>query len=122
MTGRSILGSLWRTLTARGRAAAPFADWADLLARLDLPPQALRDVVAAGSLQPHFTYRCYRKPKKAGGWREIAEPDAGLKRIQHEIIRRYFVAEQPHPAALAYQKGKSTAQHVWAHAGAAVIV
>jgi hypothetical protein len=82
----------------------------------------MRDVVQANSLHPHFRYRHYRKPKKDGGWRDIDEPDAALKRVQHEIIRRYFQAERPHAAAVAYQKGKSTVNHVWAHAGAAVIV
>jgi hypothetical protein len=127
---QAILASLWRTLkggrpAAQGPGAgtAPFAaDWAALLARRGLPPQALRDVVETGSLQPHFHYRHFRKPKKDGGWREIAEPDAALKRVQHEIIARYFQDEQPHPAAVAYQKGKSTAEHVWAHAGSEVVI
>jgi RNA-directed DNA polymerase len=35
---------------------------------------------------------------------------------------RSFGTEQPHPAAVAYQKGKSTANHVWAHAGAEVVI
>src|SRR5262249_4908244 len=40
---------------------------------------------------------------------------------QHEVLARHLAAE-PHPAAVAYRKGKSTADHVWAHAGAAVLV
>jgi RNA-directed DNA polymerase len=131
MTAWSVLAPLWRVLTGgrsssapgRGADALSFeADWAGLLAQLGLPPRALRDVVVADSLHPHFHYRHYRKPKKGGGWRDIAEPDALLKRVQQAIIARYFAAEQPHPAAVAYQKGKSTADHVWAHAGAEVLV
>src|SRR5262245_27748932 len=131
MTAWSVFVPLWRTLTggrsapARGGGAGELsfeAEWAGLLARLGLPPRALRDVVEADSLHPHFHYRYYGKPKKGGGLRAIAEPDAALKRVQHEVIRRYFAAEQPHPAAVAYQKGKSTADHVWAHAGAEVVV
>jgi hypothetical protein len=96
--------------------------WAGLLAPLGLTPQALREVAETGTLWPHFHYQRYRKPKKGGGWRDIAEPDERLKRLQREIVARYFRAEQSHPAAVAYQKGKSTADHVWAHAGAAVVV
>jgi len=126
----SIFGPLWRTLTG-GRSATPRAaastfsfeaDWAWLLPHLGLPSHALRDVVATGSLEPHFSYRRFYKSKKDGGRREIAEPDSRLKRLQHQIITRYFATEQTHPAAVAYQKGKSTADHVWEHAGAEVIV
>ncbi len=98
------------------------ADWADLLAQFGLPPSALRDVVETGSLHPHFHYRHFTKPKRGGGWREIVAPDVKLKRVQHEIIARYFAREQPHQAAVAYRKGKSTADHAWAHAGADVLV
>jgi hypothetical protein len=125
-----IFAPLWRALTG-GRSASARrpadalsfeADWADLLARLGLPPRALRDVVATGSLHPHFRYQRYGKPKKDGGRRDIAEPDRRLKIIQQEVVSRYFATEQPHPAAVAYRKGLSTADHVWAHAGAEVLV
>jgi len=128
VTAPSLLAGLWQTLTRgrpseRGAGGSSFeTDWADLLVRLGLPPRALRDVVEADSLHPHFHYRHYAQPKKDGGRREIAEPDAALKRVQQEIIARWFTAEQPHPSAVAYQKGKSTADHVWAHAGAEVVV
>jgi hypothetical protein len=130
MSGWPLFARLWRTLTRGRPSSAPGgagafsfeASWAGLLARLGLPPQALRDVLEADSLHPHFHYRRYRKPKKGGGWREIAEPDAALKAVQRAIVKRFFAAEQPHPAALAYQPGKSTADHVWAHAGAEVLV
>jgi len=69
-----------------------------------------------------FTIATTTRPKKDGGRREIAEPDAPLKRVQYQIIARYFKGERPHAAAVAYQKGKSTADHVWAHAGAEVVV
>jgi RNA-directed DNA polymerase len=130
MTAWSVLGPLWRALRG-GRSVPPparpgafsfEAGWASLLVQLRLPPQALRDVVETGSLHPHFHYHHYSKPKKGGGLRQIDEPGALLKRLQYAIIARYFAAEQPHPAAVAYQRGKSTAHHVWAHAGAEVIV
>jgi hypothetical protein len=96
--------------------------WADLFARLGVPAGALDDILAAGSLAPHFRYRYFSRPKKDGGRRRIAEPDPRLKQVQHQIITRYLRAEQPHPAAVAYRRKKSIADHVWAHAGAALLV
>jgi hypothetical protein len=98
------------------------AAWANLLGKLGLPPSALRDVVEADSLHPHFHYRHFTKPKRDGGRREIAAPDVKLKRVQHEIIARHFRNQEPHPAALAYRKGRSTADHAWAHAGADLLI
>ena len=125
----SILAPLVRTLAAgrpvppAGPAAYSFeADWAGLVAELGLPPYVLRDIVAAGTLEPHFRYRRFHKPKANGGRRELAEPDWRLKHLQHEVVARHLDAGQPHPAAVAYQRGKSTADHVWPHAGAAVVV
>jgi RNA-directed DNA polymerase len=125
----SIFTPLLRTLAGErpapvsGDTALSFdADWANWLARAGLPRTALSDVLANGSLFPHFFYRRFFKPKPNGSRRELAEPSPLLKRLQHEIAARYLRAEQPHPAAVAYQKGKSTANHVWAHAGAAIVV
>ena len=125
----SIFGPLRKTLLAGrpvptdGPAAFSFeADWAGVAAELGLPPRALREIVAAGSLAPHLGYRRFQKLKKDGGRREIAEPDPRLKRLQYEVATRYLSGEVPHPAAVAYQAGMSTADHAWAHAGAAVVV
>ena len=120
-----IFAPLWRTLSG-GRSAPAHSDTAlsfrsdrtELFACLGLPPGAVRDILASGSLHPHFHYRRFHKRKPNGDQRELAEPDARLKRLQYALGARYFCTEQPHPAAIAYQKGKSTAHHVWAHAGA----
>jgi len=123
VTAWSAFTSLWRAMTGRDRTPLAFeADWADLLGQLGLPPHTFRDVLEADSLDPHFCYRRYAKPKKGGGLRRIAEPDARLKRVQQAIVTRYLTPEEPHPAAVAYQPGLSTADHVWAHAGAQVVV
>jgi hypothetical protein len=98
------------------------AGWVELLGQLGVPSRALQDIATTGSLHPHLAYRRYTRPKKQGGQRQIAEPTPLLKRVQHAIIVRYFLAEQAHPTAVAYQRGKSTADHAWAHAGAAVVV
>jgi hypothetical protein len=122
MNWRSFLGSLFRGAPEGGDRFAFAADWANLLARVGLPQSALRDVVEANSLHPHFSYRHFTKPKRDGGRRPIAAPDARLKRVQNEIIVRYFRGQEPHPAAVAYRKGKSIADHAWAHAGADILI
>jgi hypothetical protein len=106
------------------RADAPSLGpgWDDLLAELRLPRQAFGEVLAAGSLRPHFHYRAFTRAKKGGGQREIVEPDVKLKRIQREIITRFFAPEKPHPAAVAYRAKKSVADHVWPHAGARLLI
>ncbi len=132
MTWRALFGPLLRSLTG-GRFPSPSldgqgevspfgSDWGRLLVQLGLPPRAFDELLAAGSLHPHFHYRHFTKPKKGGGHREIVEPDIKLKRVQREILARYLETEQPHPAAIAYRKKKSIADHVWAHAGAEVLV
>jgi hypothetical protein len=97
-------------------------EWSDLLLKLKLSPDALQCVFESGALDPHFRYHRFFRRKRDGGRREISEPDARLKALQHAILRRYLAAEPSHPAAVAYQVGKSTADHIWTHAGAAVIV
>lgn len=131
MSLATALAPLLRALTggryparagAPARGFPPGGEWHERLRRLGLPPGTFRDVLAAGSLHPHFHYRRFTKPKKGGGLREVVEPDARLKRVQRELIARYFGAEQPHPAALAYRAKRSIADHVWPHAGAELIV
>lgn len=97
-------------------------EWSGWLAQLRIPPDALRDVFRRGTLEPHFRYHRFHRRKRDGGRREICEPDARLKGLQHKLINRYLAAEQPHPAAVAYRAGKSTADHIWNHAGAAIVV
>jgi RNA-directed DNA polymerase len=126
MTLRAAFAPLLHALTG-GRVATSGAvplgsDWGELLDQLGLPRCAFQEVAAAGSLHPHFHYRHFAKAKKDGGRREIVEPDVKLKRVQHEISARYFRAEQPHPAAVAYRRKRSVADHVWPHAGAEVLV
>jgi hypothetical protein len=125
MNPLAVFAPLLRTLTGRRAAARSTArtltltrEGSDLLVQLGLPRSTFEDLVASGSLHPHFRYRHFTKPKKDGGTRDIFEPDVQLKRIQCAIIARYFTDEQPHPASLAYRKKKSIADHVWPHTGA----
>jgi hypothetical protein len=132
MSWRTAFGPLLRSLTG-GRFPAPTRArkggdhrfgrlWADLVVQLELSPGAFDELVLAGSLHPHFHYRHFTRPKKGGGRREIVEPDVKLKRVQRAILAHYLHREQPHPAAIAFRKKKSIADHVWAHAGAEVLV
>jgi hypothetical protein len=121
--------SVWPAFAALFRAfksaPAPSAlepGWPELLAQLGLPARMLESMVPPGSHSPHFRYRHFTRAKKGGGQREITEPERDLKRVQHAILRRFLAGSPGHPAAVAYRKGTSTAHHVWAHAGAAVIV
>jgi hypothetical protein len=131
MSLRAFFASLFRPWAGttprrpRFRFSGPFefeGSWSWLLDKLALPPTTLRDVVEADSLHPHFHYHHFTKRKRDGSHREIAAPDSKLKRIQQEIIRRFFAAIPVHPAAVAYSKGKSTADHAWPHAGAEVVI
>jgi hypothetical protein len=124
--------SLWRSLN--GGRPSPWGrslpsreyefelQWMGLLLRLKLSPRAFAEVLEGESLHPHFEYRRYTKRKKGGGQREITEPDEKLKAVQYAILKRHLAAETPHACATAYQKGKSTAHHVWPHAGAEILV
>ena len=125
MTLRAVFTPLFRVLGSRGEDPVPVLagkEWADLLAEREIPPETFREILTAGSLHPHFHYRHFTRPKKASGIRSIHEPDAALKRIQREVVARYFASEQAHPAAMAYQHGKSIAHHVWPHAGAELLI
>ena len=125
MSLRAAFAPLLRALGGRRdvpETVLPGREWPALLLELGLPPETFREVSKAGSLHPHFHYRHFTRPKKGGGTRSIHEPDAALMRIQREVVARWFASEQAHPAATAYQHGKSIAHHVWPHAGADLLV
>lgn len=74
------------------------------------------------TLQPTFRYRHFTKPKRDGTLRQLAEPDANLKKVQVQILKRGLKDAQIHPAAVGFRRKKSTADHAWAHAGATTII
>lgn len=114
----NLLARLFRTFT---KPAVPTGPLAEAESLLGLPAGAFAGVLASGSLRPLFGYREYKKPKRHGGTRAIAEPDERLKRVQRWIAERYL-QDAPHAAATAYRPGRSIAHHVWPHAGAAWVV
>lgn len=114
-----IFAALFHALTG---ARMPAAEGVGIGADLGLPDPVCREVLRSGRLAPHFGYRHFTLPKKTGGRRAVAEPDARLKEAQRAIIARYFAADECHPAAIAYRAKKSIAHHVWPHAGADFMV
>lgn len=89
---------------------------------MNLHDPIFQDLLAKDSLQPHFRYRSFTKPKKHGGVRELVEPDEHLKQLQQSIIRTYFNDMYAHSAAKAYRPRLSIADHVWPHSGAVRII
>lgn len=80
------------------------------------------DMLNRGTLKPYFRYRHFSKPKKDGKLRELVEPDVNLKAIQRLILKRYLEKEPLHQAAVGFRSKKSITDHVWPHAGAAIII
>lgn len=74
------------------------------------------------TLEPYFQYRHFRKPKRSGGWRELAEPDPQLKQLQQHILKRWLEPADVHPAAVGFRRKYSIADHVWPHVGANFII
>lgn len=82
----------------------------------------IHDMLTKNRLPKLLTYRHFTKPKKDGTWRQLVEPNALLKAIQSDILRSLLSQVDAHPVAMGFRKGKSIADHVWAHAGADVII
>jgi retron-type reverse transcriptase len=85
-----------------------------LARRLDLPPGELR------------AFQCrYREafiPKRSGGMRRLLVPDDATKALQRRILRRVLGRLKAHPAAHAYERGRSVATNAAPHAGQAVVL
>src|ERR1043165_2424623 len=61
-------------------------------------------------------------PKKTGGMRKLSAPKPELKQVQRTILRRILNRLRAHPAAMAYEKGRSIVTHAQAHASKAVVI
>ncbi|HSH04831.1 MAG TPA: reverse transcriptase family protein [Anaerolineae bacterium] len=73
-------------------------------------------------LPPRYRYRHFTIPKKNGQPRHITAPGPDLKQVQRRLLKRFLRRPKPHPAATAFQKGKSIATHAWTHAGQNIII
>jgi hypothetical protein len=81
------------------------------------------DIVRQGVLPPHLGYRYFVKRRKDGRARPLAEPNAALKAIQHDILQHYLEdARLAHPTAMGYRRKRSIADHAWTHAGASTVI
>jgi RNA-directed DNA polymerase len=74
------------------------------------------------TLAPYFQYRHFRKRKRDGSWRELAEPDPSLKKLQQHIVKRWLEYAEIHSSAVGFRRKYSIADHVWPHAGANFII
>ncbi|NDJ52073.1 MAG: RNA-directed DNA polymerase [Chloroflexi bacterium] len=81
-----------------------------------------RAFLAGGKPPKGFTYRHFTVPKKDGSDRQLVEPGYALKAVQRRILRLLEARGVTNPAALAFRKGRSIADHAWTHAGAAIII
>lgn len=60
-------------------------------------------------------------PKRRGGTRVLHVPDARTKAIQRTILRRVLARLQAHPAATAFERGRSIVHNALPHVGRPVI-
>lgn len=97
-----------RTFLGRGRSIASLAE------RLQV-----RQVELA-TFEPR--YHRFRIAKRSGGIRELSVPSDGTKRLQRLILARVLGGLRAHPAACAYERGKSIAHNAAPHVGQAVVI
>lgn len=67
--------------------------------------------------RPHKYYRCFRIPKRNGGFRELHEPLPTLKEMQRVILDLILARLPVDPAAKAYQPGSSVKGNATYHTG-----
>ena len=89
-------------------------DVSELARRLELDEDRLR------RFQP--AYRSFSIPKSSGGMRRILAPDPELKSLQRRILDRLLARLRIHPAAMAFEPGRSIVTNALAHCGQEVVV
>jgi len=89
-------------------------DVGELARRLGVEAEALRAV------RP--VYAEFRIPKRAGGSRTIAAPEAPLKALQRRILKRLLARLASHPAAKGFERGQCIVTNARPHVGKAVVV
>jgi hypothetical protein len=94
----------------------------ELLDKIGLELGGLAADLLAGRRPRGWGYRAFTQAKPGGGLRQLAEPDPPLKELQRQLVDAVLNKRQPHPAALGFRRGKSAADHAWAHAGAALVI
>lgn len=61
-------------------------------------------------------------PKRRGGTRVLQVPDERTKEVQSRILRRLLARLRSHPAAMAFEEGRSIVHNAKAHLGRPTIV
>lgn len=67
-------------------------------------------------------WRGFRRPKRGGGFRDIAAPSPRLKAAQRWIARSVLARHAAHDVAHGFVTGRSTVTNAAPHVGAAVVV
>jgi hypothetical protein len=81
------------------------------------PPDLTRLIIGAP-----VRYKTYSIPKKAGGWRTIAQPSKEVKLLQRVVEDLILKDCGVHAAATAYEKGTSISRNARVHASSRVIM
>ncbi len=87
---------------------------------LELARWLQMDADVLRSWQPAYRERLI--PKKRGGQRRLLIPNAELKTLQRRILRRVLSKLRAHPAATAYERGKSIVDNARPHVRRAVVI
>ena len=67
-------------------------------------------------------YRAATIPKRSGGKRILHIPDGPTKALQRKLLRRVLAKLAAHPAATAFERGRSIVHNAAPHVGSAVII
>lgn len=67
-------------------------------------------------------YHRFEVPKRAGGTRTIDAPEGDLKAVQHTILRRVLRRLSAHPAAHAFEAGRSIVTNALPHVRKPVVI
>lgn len=86
----------------------------ELARRLGITTDELR------AFRPRYAERYI--PKSKGGRRRLLVPDPATKQMQRRLLRRVFARLGAHPAACAFERGKSIVDAARPHAARAVVI
>jgi len=91
--------------------------------RFDLNELARRLGMGLDELQRvEVRYREFGVPKRTGGMRWLADPNAALKAVQRRILHRLLRRLRAHDAARGYERGRSIVDNARPHCRAAVVL
>ncbi len=73
-------------------------------------------------IDPPVEYQRLTIPKKNGGVRVLHKPSDALRQLQRKILRRLLARLKAHPAATAFERGKSIVHNAMPHVGKDVVI